>query len=439
MLPNKPTAPETGLSRLYAVGGAGVFALFGVLGLWATLTVISGAVMAMGQVSVTDKPKTVQTLDGGVLAEIAVRNGDVVRKGDVLARLDPTLLQINLDIAQNRIVAALALHARLKAEQEGASAVVFDYANLPASIETLGLDTQHAEAGQRNIFKVRADMLQGGRDRMVSALKDIDTQVTGITGQIEALEAQLELLDKDLANTRTLLAKGLTRQDRLTELQRMHASLMGDLAGRRADLARLGNSRREVELTTLQEERAFHEQVVTDLRDVTTEIEELVLQIVTHRAQLERVDIRAPSDGIVHELQVTTLGGVMAPGGTLLEIIPQDTGFDFELRVDPRSINQVKETQVAKVVLSAFDPQTTPQLEGRVQGISPEVIEDRQTGQSFYRVSVEVPLEELARLPQTAVLIPGMPIEAYLQTDERTVLSYLTAPLGDHLRRAFRE
>jgi HlyD family secretion protein len=424
---------------LFAAGAVGVFALFGVLGLWAMFTIISGAVMAMGQVSVSDKPKTVQTLDGGVLAEIAVRNGDVVRKGEVLARLDPTLLQINLDIAQNRLTAALALYARLEAEQNGAPAVVFEYSKLPASIATLGLDTGHAETGQRNIFAARAQMLQGGQDRLVSALKDLDNQVTGITGQIEALEAQLALLDKDVSNVRNLLAKGLARQDRLTDLQRMQASLMGDLAARRADLARLGNSRREVELTTLQEERRFHEEVVTDLREVTTEIEELVLQIVTHRAQLERVDIRAPADGIVHELQVTTLGGVMAPGGTLLDIVPQDTGFDFELRVDPRSINQVKEEQVAQVVLSAFDPQTTPQLEGRVRAISPEVVEDRQTGQSFYRVSVDVPLEQLARLPETAVLIPGMPVEAYLQTSDRTVLSYLTAPLRDHLRRAFRE
>jgi HlyD family secretion protein len=426
---------------LFAAGAIGVFALFGVLGLWALLTIISGAVMAMGQVSVTDKPKTVQTLDGGVLAEISVRNGDLVRKGEVLARLDPTLLQINLDIAQNRMAAALALRARLEAEQNGVPEVAFDYSELPASIlaVALELDTTHAEIGQRNIFTARAEMLQGGRDRMVSALADLDNQVTGITGQIEALEAQLAYVETDVTNVRNLLAKGLARQDRLTDLQRMQASLMGDLAGRRSDLARLSNSRREVELTTLQEERRFHEQVVTDLREVTTDIEELMLEIVTHRAQLERVDIRAPSDGIVHELQVTTLGGVMAPGGTLLDIIPQDTGFDFELRVDPRSINQVREEQVAKVVLSAFDPQTTPQLEGRVRTISPEVIEDRQTGQSFYRVSVDVPLEQLARLPETAVLIPGMPVEAYLQTDDRTVLSYLTAPLRDHLRRAFRE
>lgn len=434
-----PMHPKTGLSRLFIAGALGIFALVGVLGGWAVMTTISGAVVASGTVDVAGKPKTVQSLDGGVLAEIAVSNGDTVRKGEILARLDPTLLQINLDIAHNRLVAALALRARLEAEHTSASEVMFDYADMPDTIRALSLDTARAEAGQRIIFAARAEMLHGGRDRLAGALEDINTQTDGVTGQIAASEKQLEYLETDLTNVRALLAKGLARQDRLTELQRMQAGIFGELAGRRADLARLNNSRREVELTTLQDERSFREQVVTDLRATTTEIEELVLQIVTHRAQLDRVDIRAPTDGIVHELQVTTLGGVIAPGGTLLDIIPQDSGFDFEVRVDPRSINQVRENQTAKIVLSAFDPQTTPQLEGRVHAISPEAVKDQQTGQPFYRVSVDVSRDQLARLPQSAALIPGMPVEAYLQTEDRSVMSYLVAPMRDHLRRAFRE
>ncbi|EEB82644.1 HlyD family secretion protein [Roseobacter sp. GAI101] len=179
--------------------------------------------------------------------------------------------------------------------------------------------------------------------------------------------------------------------------------------------------------------------MVTDLRDVTLEIEELALSIVTRQAQLERTDIRAPSDGVVHELQVTTLGGVIAPGGTLLDIVPQNAGYEFEVRVPPQSIDRVRPNQRAQVVFSAFDQQTTPKLVGHVRAISPEAVDDRQSGQSFYRVSLEVPQKELSRLPETAHLLPGMPVEAFLETQERTVLSYLTEPITTHLRRGFRE
>lgn len=436
---DQPPRPVIELSRLFAAGTFGFVMLFVVLGGWAVMTTISGAVVASGTVDVAGNPKTIQSLDGGVLAEIAVNNGDSVQQGDVLARLDPTLLQINLDIAHSRLVAALALRARLVAEQTSAPELVFDYTDMPATIRAMGLDMTRAEAGQRAIFTTRQDMLQGGRERLAGTFEDIDTQMTGVSGQIAALEQQLGYLETDLANMRALLAKGLARQDRLTELQRTHASISGELAGRRADLARLNNSRREAELATLQEERSFREQVVTDLRAATTEVEELTLQIVTHRAQLDRVDIRAPTDGIVHELQITTLGGVIAPGGTLLDIIPQDSGFDFEVRVDPRSINQVRENQTAQIVLSAFDPESTPQLQGRVQTISPEAVKDEKTGYSFYRVSLDVPDDQLALLPASAELIPGMPVEAYLQTADRSVMSYLVAPMRDHLRRAFRE
>jgi HlyD family secretion protein len=440
MLKQRENHLETGISRLFIVGAIGIVLLIFCLGGWAFTTSIRGAVVASGQVDVTGKPKVVQSLDGGILSEISVRNGDRVAQGDVLARLDPTLLEINLDIARNRLATALSLRARLEAERNSLEILEFDYSDMPANVQVHTLETAHGEAGQRSIFNARAEMLKGGRDRLAGALKGLDNQVTGLEGQISAIEQQLTYIEKDLASAEDLSKKGLIRQDRMTELQRAQAVLLGELAARRADLARLDNTRSEMELKTIQEERSFHEKVVTNLREVTAEIEELVLEIVTRRAQLERVDIRAPSDGIVHELQFTTLGGVMKPGETLLNIVPQNSGFDFELRVDPRSINRVSEDQSAQIVLAAFDPQTTPKLEGRVRAISPEVIQDRKTGESFYRVSLEVPPSEFSRLPNNgAGLIAGMPVEAYLQTEYRTVLSYLVEPITTHMRRAFRE
>ncbi|WP_372988590.1 HlyD family type I secretion periplasmic adaptor subunit [Sulfitobacter sp.] len=430
---------RTGLGRLFLAGGLGVLILFVALGGWAATTKISGAVAAQGQIDVRGKPKTVQSLDGGILAHLAVANGDAVQAGQILARLDPTLLQINLDMARTRLAAALGLRARLEAERAGATALVFDYSDISPTVRALELDMTKAEAGQRAIFAARAEMRLGGRAQAVGSVEDIKAQQRGVAAQITAIEQQLSYLALDLRSLQKLENKGLVRRQQLSDTQRAHAALSGDLAGRRADLAALANRIREITREALQDERRFQEQVVTDLRDVATEIEELALSIVTRQAQLDRTDIRAPADGVIHELQVTTLGGVIAPGGTLLNIVPQNSGYEFEVRVAPQSIDRVRQNQRAQVVFSAFDQQTTPQLVGRVRAISPEVIEDMRSGQSFYRVSLELPQDELARLPETAHLLPGMPLEAFLETRDRTVLSYLTEPITTHLRRGFRE
>lgn len=436
---NVPLRPEIGLGRLFLAGGLGAAILVAVLGGWAATTRISGAVAAHGQIDVAGKPKTVQSLDGGVIADLAVANGDAVQAGQILARLDPTLLQINLDMARSRLAAALALRARLEAERAGDAVLAFEYADLSDTIRTLNLEMTKAEAGQRAIFAARAEMRRGGRAQAVSSVEDIKTQQRGVSDQINAIEQQLTYLALDLESLRSLEGKGLARRQQLSDTQRAHAALRGELAGRQAELAALGNRAREITRDSLQDERRFQEQVVTDLRDVTLEIEELALSIVTRQAQLERTDIRTPSDGVVHELQVTTLGGVIAPGGTLLDIVPQNAGYEFEVRVPPQSIDRVRPNQRAQVVFSAFDQQTTPKLVGHVRAISPEAVDDRQSGQSFYRVSLEVPQKELSRLPDTAHLLPGMPVEAFLETQERTVLSYLTEPITTHLRRGFRE
>ena len=187
-----------------------------------------------------------------------------------------------------------------------------------------------------------------------------------------------------------------------------------------------------------QSEREFREQVVTDLRAAMRAREELVLQIVTARKQLDRIAIRAPVDGIVHEMQVSNAGGVVPPGETILQVIPVADGVDFEVRVAPDAIDQVARGQRAKVVFPAFDARTTPEIFGTVSDISPDSITDPATRQRFYRVRLAIPPEELARLGDRDIL-PGMPVEAFLQTGTRTVLSYLTRPLTDQLRRAFRE
>lgn len=429
-----PALPNLDLARPRLLGALSILVLVGILGTWASLSSISGAVVAAGQAMVHGKPKMVQNLDGGMVAEILVRDGDIVAEGDVLMRLDPTLLEVNLDIAQTRLAAALALQARLKAEQSGAADITFDYPDRFFA----ALGTAENERGQREIFRARAAVLEGQRAQLSEALLQFDNQSDGVRGQIAALRDQANLLGSDLDSMASLIDKGLVRQSQVSELKLSKSRIAGQLAGLEAELARLANARRDARLETLQAERSFKESVVTDLREVTNRIEELTLEIVTHKAQLSRIDILAPAAGIVHEMQVTTRGGIVASGATIAEIVPLAKGMDFELRIDPHSRDQVYLGQTAQLMISSFDPQSTPRLTAHVISVSPDVIQDKRTGQGFYRVGLSVDPGELAQLGDVAVM-PGMPIEAYLETGDRSVMSYLLHPITSHLQRALRE
>jgi HlyD family secretion protein len=425
---------RTDVRRTSLAGALGLLVLLGVLGTWAATTVISGAVIAHGQAVVHGKPKLIQSLDGGIVATIAVQNGDHVSEGQLLLRLDPTLLAINLDIARGRLADALALKARLEAEQLGLTAPVFAYPDLPFP----ALDTATHEEGQRQIFVARAEVLQGYREQLAEKQRQFETQTQGIEAQITAKREQLGYLETDLENTVALYEKGLVRESEMLDLQRGQSELLGQISALDTELVTARDAMRDSELETLQNERAFKESVVTDLRDATAKTEELILEIVTRTEQLDRIEVRAPAAGIVHEMQVGTVGGVVAPGATILEIVPLNRGVDFELRVDPRAIDQVHPGQQAQVVMSSFDPRTTPKLVGEVIKVSPDAIVDPKTGQSYYRIDLVVSPEELARL-EGATLVPGMPVEAFLETGDRSVLTYLLQPLSAHLRHAFRE
>jgi HlyD family secretion protein len=438
--PQGPRRPADGarlhreMRRIGLAGGLAMVALVGALGGWAATTEIGGAVIAAGQAVVHGKPQTVQSLDGGIIAEINVKDGDLVNAGDVLVRLDPTLLKINLDSARTRLADALALKARLTAEQLGQETLRFDYPDLPFP----PLDTAQFEEGQRKIFKARAQVRDGRAEQLAERLDQFENQLAGIRAQIAAKRDQLGFLEKDLDSIRILTEEGLARQSQMTTLQRDRSDLLGQIASLESDMARIRNEMRDAEIETLQAERSFQEGVVTELREVTATTEELLLEIVTRTAQLDRIEVRAPADGVVHEMQVATLGGVVAPGGTILSVVPLGRGVDFDLRVDPRAIDQVYPGQKAQVIFSAFDPRNAPRLIGEVTTVSPDAVTDPRTGQEFFRIGLSVPPTELARLGDVK-LVPGMPVEAFLETTDRTVMSYLLHPLSSQLTRAFRE
>ncbi|MCK0103874.1 HlyD family type I secretion periplasmic adaptor subunit [Pseudohalocynthiibacter sp. F2068] len=425
---------KTGLAIPARLGAFASLLLLVSVFAWMQFTMISGAVIASGQIVVRGKPKQVQSLDGGVVEDIFVEDGDVVKKGDVLLRLDPSLLQINLDIYRNRLAEVLAREMRLEAEYQGLEEP--DFTLNTNYLEDGGLERHYA--GQREMFSARRDVQEGRKEQLVERILQFGNQIAGVESQIVSKHEQLEFVVKELENVRDLNAEGLARESEVLELQRSESILLGGIAEHQTELARIRNSIRDTELEILQGDREFKEQVVTELREATASREELVLQIVTAEKQLERIEILAPVDGIVHELQAFTLGGVVAPEATIVQIVPLSEGVEFELRVDPQSIDQVFVGQTSKVIFPAFNMRTTPELFGNVSGISPTSLTDPATGIDYFRVELTLEPEELARLGAVE-LIPGMPVEAFLQTGERSVLTYLTKPLFDQVKRAFRE
>ncbi|WP_417463031.1 HlyD family type I secretion periplasmic adaptor subunit [Kordiimonas sp.] len=430
-----PASPlKTDLSGASRIGILAGLVLLIMVFAWAYTTPISGAVVASGSAVVRGNPKIVQSLDGGIVDEIRVSDGDMVAAGDVLLRLDPTLLRINLEMYRNRLAETRAEISRLQAEQLNSGVLVFDY-----DTEFLdGLPLVMINAGQKEIFDARREVMKGRKEQLREKIAQFGNQLSGVSGLISAKEDQLAFLEQELGDVSALHAEGLAREGQVLELQRSRSQLLGEISGHQSEMARIHNSIRDTELEILQSDRQFKEQVVTDLREAVVEGEELVLQIVTARKQLERIEILSPVDGIVHEMQVFNAGGVVPPGETILQIIPVSEGVDFEVKIDPNVIDQVTQGQRAKVVFTTFNTRTAPETFGTVSSISPSSVRDPSTGQSFYRVTLAISTEELAKLKDHEIL-PGMPIEAFLQTGDRTVLSYLTRPLSDQLRRAFRE
>lgn len=426
-----PRTDLAGPARLAALASLVMMAVLLVL---VNVTMISGAVIAPGQAVVRGKPKVVQSLDGGMVEQIFVHEGDLVRAGDVLLRLDPTLLRVNLDIQRNRLAEAVARESRLEAEYLGQPRIE-RRADLP---QLGGVPVDRHYLGQEEIFGTRQDLARGRRDQLAQRAAQLDTQIFGMEGRIASTRDQLSFVERELVSARKLNESGLARESQVLALEGNKSALLGQMAEQEAELAGLKNAITDAEIEVLQAERQFREDVVTELRAATAEREELVLQIVSTESQLARIEIKAPADGVVHDMQVFTIGGVVAPKDTIMQIVPLSQGVEFELRVDPRSIDQIYVGQPARVIFPAFDTRTTPEIFGTLAMIPPSTVTEPGTGVSYYRVGLSVPAEELAKLGDVD-LIPGMPVEAFLQSGERSVLNYLTKPLMDQLNRAFRD
>jgi HlyD family secretion protein len=422
--------------RLHLVAGLAVVAvLAGGLGGWASTQQISGALIAPGQIVVESNVKKVQHPTGGVVGELRARDGDVVKNGDIVVRLDDTVTKANLAIVTKNLDAALARAARLEAEQRGLDNIKF-----PPQLTDRAADPEVAAviASESKLFDVRVTGRAGQKAQLSERIRQLKEEIEGLSAQERAKEQEIALVQQELSGVRDLYEKRLVQISRLTTLERDAARLNGERAQYVAARAQAKGKITETELQIIQVDRDVVSEVSKDLRETNDKIGELIERKVTAEDQLRRIDIRAPQDGIVEQSTVHTVGGVITAGDAIMLIVPQTDDLQVEAKVNPQDIDKLQVGQKTLLRLSAFNQRTTPELNGFVSRVSPDVTTEQRTGQSYYTIRVSMPPQEIARLGDVK-LIPGMPVEAFVQTGERTLISYLMKPLSDQLMRTFRE
>jgi len=417
------------------VGLAVVVILAGGLGGWASTAEISGALIAPGQIVVESNVKKVQHPTGGVVGEVLARDGDIVKAGDILVRLDDTVTKASLAIVTKNLDAQWARAARLEAEQRGQDKITFP----PQLLTRINdADVKSLILSETKLFEVRVTGRTGQKAQLRERITQLNEEISGLSAQEKAKDQEIALVEKELAGVRDLYEKHLVQISRLTTLERDTARLNGERAQYIASRAQAKGKITETELQIIQVDKDMVSEVSKDLRETNDKIGEFVERKVTAEDQLRRTDIRAPQDGMVLQSAVHTVGGVITAGDAIMMIVPQTDDLQVEAKVNPQDIDKLQIGQKTLLRLSAFNQRTTPELNGVVTRVSPDTTTDQRTGQSYYTIRVSMPPQEVARLGD-AKLIPGMPVEAFVQTGDRTLISYLMKPLSDQLMRAFRE
>lgn len=415
-----------------------VLALFGGGGTWAALAPLNSAVIAPGVIMVEGNRKTVQHLEGGIVAEILVRDGDSVAPGQILLRLAATRARASLAIIERQLDVLGAREARLIAERDGHATLTFGAALLARSQNPADPEIAEIIDGQRQQFAARRASIESQVALLEQQARQYGEEIHGLEALRAAKDRQIVLIGGELEGLETLYRKGFARKTRILELERMAEALIGERGQHVADIARAETGIADAELRILQLEKSVHEQVVEELYQVQAQTLDLAERETAASDELARIDITAPRAGIVVGLGVHTVGGVISPGQPILDVVPGDAALVVEAQLRTQDVDKVEPGLQANVRLSAFDLRTTPDLTGTVTGVSADRLTDPATGLPYYTVRVAIAPDEFAKRDGLR-LVPGMPAEVFIQTGERTALSYLIKPLSDGLARAFRD
>ena len=429
--------PEFSVQRHLALGLGSLALLILGFGGWASFSEISGAVIAPGQIEVDQNRQVVQHPDGGVVAQILAQEGDSVRRGQLLIQLDATRLGSELAIIEGQLFELMARRGRLEAERDDKPEPVYDM--LLRDSAASNADAAVLMAGQSQLLAARRASRAQEVAQLAKRRSQIDTQITGISAQSQALGQQLELIEQELKDQQTLLDRGLAQAGRVLALRREQARLSGQLGELTAQRALAQERATEIDLEVIKLRTQQREEAITRLRDLQFRELELAEQRRALLDQRDRLAIRAPASGIIYGLQVTTPRSVIRAAEPVMFIIPQDRPLVIAARVDPIHIDKITLGQPVNLRFSALDQRTTPELTGEVAKVSPDAFVDQARGLSYYRAEITLPEAEQAKLPENIRLLPGMPVEAFIRTGDRTPLAYLTKPLTDYFSKAFRD
>lgn len=406
------------------------------LGVWSIRTELAGAIISQGVIEVQSNRQVIEHPDGGVVGEIFVRDGDDVTRGQLLLRLDDTFLASEKTIVESQLFELLARKTRLEAERDGADAQELDARLTELQIkEFIGEDLL---AGQQRLFDARLDTLNQQIEQLGKQKTQIEDEIEGIRAQLVALRTQVDLITNELEDQEGLLERGLTQASRVSALQREEASLTGEIGRLESTIARLNGQISGTEIEIVQLRATRREEAIAELRDVQSRAVELAERRLSLTERLSRLDIRAPVAGTVYDSQVFAIQSVIQPAEPMMYVVPQDTPLLVAARVDALHVDQLHRGQEVALRFPAFNQRETPELDGHVINVSADTFTDETTGFTFYRAEVEPDEGQIERL-NGQELLPGMPVEAMIKTDERTPLSYLVKPLADYFYRAFRE
>jgi HlyD family secretion protein len=417
-------------------GFLSVTLLVGGLGAWSVLTTLAGAIIAPGQIEVSQNRQVVQHPDGGVVQEILVVEGAEVAAGDILLRLDGSAIKSEIVIIENQLLELGARRARLEAQSDAADAVMYRE-ELKAAAATRA-DISEILAGQASLFAKQAEALTQAQDQMQTRILQIGSQIEGLTAQQEAVETQSRLLEAELITQRDLLSKGLTQATRVSVLERELAQLkgrMGELTSARAEAAgRITEI--EIEVTALISQQ--QEKAEAELRDVIARQLELLERSSALAERIARLEVKAPASGLVFGLQVTTPQSVIRPADVVMYIVPQDRPLLVAARVPVTHVDEVRPGQDVRLVFSSLPSRTTPEVIGKVTLVSADSLADERTGMTYFRAEISIDAVALQALEDVDI-VPGMPVDAFIRTADRTPLSYLLKPFTDYFWKAFRE
>lgn len=427
---------ETSFENPRRIGLTIAFLVFGVFGLWSVLAPIEEAAHAGGLVAVESYNKLVQHLENGIVKEIRVKNGDSVKEGDVLIVLDPTQNQAQLEILRGQLLSLRAKEARLLAERDGLETVGYPdtLKNDPAPQAAMEMASQDQQ------FRTRKATRESGIAILEQRVGQLEALGTGMVAQRDSKTMLAESFSDELVDVRKLLDRGFENMQRVRELERNEAQLKGDAADLAANIAsneiRIGETRSQI----LQQQNEFQTQVAGDLADTQTRLQDARERVTALTDIVARMEIRAPATGVVNNLQVHTVGGVIAGGTPLAQIVPQGEQGDLiiDAQIMTTDVDRVAVGQVTTIRLPAFNSRTVPTLYGTVLGVSADAIIDQRTGAAYYQARVSINPDSLAELAGKP-LIPGMPAEVFIATGSRTFLQMMLKPLSMATERAFNE